>query len=56
MRRYQVGMVTPTFEGDVELAVMWAGQSVDAVRSVRPAAAIVASLVVDAEKALAKNP
>ena len=56
MRRYQVGKVTPTFEGDVELAVMWAGQSVDAVRSVRPAAAIVASLVVDAEKALAKNP
>jgi NAD(P)H-dependent flavin oxidoreductase YrpB (nitropropane dioxygenase family) len=53
MRRYQVGMVTPTFEGDVELAVIWAGQSVDAVRSVRPAAEIVASLVADAEKALA---
>jgi nitronate monooxygenase len=53
MRRYQVGMVTPTFEGDVELAVIWAGQSVSAVRSVRPAAEIVASLVADAEKALA---
>ena len=55
MRRYEVGMVTPTFEGAVELAVMWAGQSVDGVRSVCPAAEIVASLVADAEKALAKG-
>ncbi len=51
--RYSVGIVTPTFEGDVEYAVMYAGESVRAVRDVRPAADIVRDLAREAEVALA---
>ncbi len=51
--RYGVGIVTPTFEGDVEYAVMYAGESVRAVRDVRPSADIVRDLAREAEVALA---
>ena len=51
--RYGVGMVTPTFEGDLGHAVMWAGESVTAVHDVRPAADIVRELAREAEAALA---
>jgi nitronate monooxygenase len=51
-RRYEVGMPTPTFDGDPEDAPLWAGLSVDQVREIKPAGAIVRELVADAEKAL----
>lgn len=53
--RYGVGMVTPTFEGDLDHAVMWAGESVSAVTDVRPAADIVRDLAREAEAALAMS-
>jgi hypothetical protein len=34
-------MVTPMFEGDLEHAVIWAGESVRAAHDIRPAADIV---------------
>lgn len=55
MQRYQVGMITPTFEGDVERAVMWAGESVVGVRDVRPAGDIVRAIAADVELALRAN-
>jgi NAD(P)H-dependent flavin oxidoreductase YrpB (nitropropane dioxygenase family) len=51
--RYEVGMLTPEFEGDPDYAVMWAGESVDAVRDVKPAAEIVRDLMRETEEALA---
>lgn len=51
--RYGVGMVTPTFEGDLEHAVMWAGDSVSAIHDVKPAGDIVRDLAREAEAALA---
>jgi nitronate monooxygenase len=51
--RYGVGILTPTFEGDVDYAVMFAGQSVSAVHDVKPAGDIVRDLARDAESALA---
>jgi nitronate monooxygenase len=55
MQRYQAGMITPTFEGDVESAVMWAGESVSGVREVRGAGDIVARLVDETEAAMAAS-
>ena len=52
MQRYQPGMLTPSFTGDPDDAVMWAGESVDAVREVQPAAEIVRRLVAETEAAL----
>jgi hypothetical protein len=46
-------MLTPEFDGDTEYAVMWAGESVDTVREVKPAAEIVRGLVRETEEALA---
>ena len=51
-QRYQSGMLTPAFDGDPEEAPMWAGESVDAVRDVKPAAEIVRALVRETEAAL----
>lgn len=51
-QRYQSGMLTPSFDGDPEEAPMWAGESVDAVRDVKPAAEIVRDLVRETEAAL----
>jgi nitronate monooxygenase len=51
-RRYEVGMPTPTFDGDPEDAPMWAGLSIDAVRDVKPAGDIVRDLVRETEAAL----
>jgi nitronate monooxygenase len=42
--RYSAIMATSRFEGDIELAPLWAGRSVDHVRASRPAADIVAEL------------
>jgi NAD(P)H-dependent flavin oxidoreductase YrpB (nitropropane dioxygenase family) len=50
--RYGVLMPTPSFEGEVEYLPMWAGESVSAVREIKPAGDIVRELVAETEKAL----
>jgi NAD(P)H-dependent flavin oxidoreductase YrpB (nitropropane dioxygenase family) len=52
-RRYQTGMIVPTFEGNLELAPMWAGESCSVVKVIRPAGDIVRELARDAAAALA---
>jgi nitronate monooxygenase len=51
--RYGAGMLAPTFDGDPEDAVMWAGESVDQVTSVKPAGEIVRQLAREAAAELA---
>lgn len=51
--RYDAGMLVPTFDGDPEDFVMWAGTSVDQVKDLKPAAQIVRDLVRETEDALA---
>jgi NAD(P)H-dependent flavin oxidoreductase YrpB (nitropropane dioxygenase family) len=46
--RYATGMITPEFEGDLDLAPMWAGESCGVVNDVRPAGDIVRDLVAEA--------
>jgi nitronate monooxygenase len=53
LQRYAVGMVQPTFEGQIEYAPMWAGTSVTDVNDIKPAAEIVADLVRETEAASA---
>jgi NAD(P)H-dependent flavin oxidoreductase YrpB (nitropropane dioxygenase family) len=53
-RRYAVGMATRDFEGDLDYAPLWAGESCSVIAEVKPAAEIVAELVRDAEAALAQ--
>jgi len=50
--RYAVGMPTPAFDGDPEDAPLWAGLSVDQVREIKPAGAIVRDPLEEAEEAL----
>jgi nitronate monooxygenase len=50
--RYAIGMPTPTFDGDPEDAPLWAGLSVDQIREIKPAGAIVRDLLEEVEKAL----
>jgi NAD(P)H-dependent flavin oxidoreductase YrpB (nitropropane dioxygenase family) len=47
--RYGVGVATPEFDGDVDYAPLWAGESCSVVNDIRPAAEIVGDLVRDAE-------
>jgi nitronate monooxygenase len=51
--RYAVGVATADFDGDVEYAPLWAGESCSLVNDLKPAAAIVRDLVRDAETAIA---
>jgi NAD(P)H-dependent flavin oxidoreductase YrpB (nitropropane dioxygenase family) len=51
--RYAVGVATADFDGDIEYAPLWAGESCGVVNELKPAAAIVRDLVVDAITALA---
>jgi NAD(P)H-dependent flavin oxidoreductase YrpB (nitropropane dioxygenase family) len=51
--RYATGMLLPTFEGDPELAPMWAGESCSVVKAIRPAGDIVRELASQAAAALA---
>jgi nitronate monooxygenase/enoyl-[acyl-carrier protein] reductase II len=53
--RYEVGMLLPDFQGDVEYAPMWAGRSVNEVNDIKPAGEIVRDLVREAEDALAAS-
>jgi nitronate monooxygenase len=50
--RYATGMATD-FDGDIEYAPMWAGESCSVVNDIKPAAQIVEDLVRDAQAALA---
>jgi NAD(P)H-dependent flavin oxidoreductase YrpB (nitropropane dioxygenase family) len=51
--RYAPGMLTPAFVGDADYGPMWAGESVDVIDEIKPAAEIVGDLVREAEAALA---
>lgn len=51
--RYEARMLVPTFDGDPEDFVMWAGMSVDQVNAIKPAREIVRDLVRETEEALA---
>jgi NAD(P)H-dependent flavin oxidoreductase YrpB (nitropropane dioxygenase family) len=51
--RYSSGMMVPTFEGNPELAPMWAGESCSVVKQIKPAGEIVRELARDAAAALA---
>ena len=52
--RYAVGMVPPSFEGDIEYVPILAGESCGVVNDIKPAAQIVNDLVHEAEVALAQ--
>ena len=54
-RRYAPGMVTAAFEGDLDYAPLWAGESCSVVDDVQPAAAIVQQLVRDAALAIERR-
>jgi NAD(P)H-dependent flavin oxidoreductase YrpB (nitropropane dioxygenase family) len=50
--RYAVGVAGPDFDGNIEDAPLWAGESCAVVTDIRPAAQIVRDLVAEAEAAL----
>jgi NAD(P)H-dependent flavin oxidoreductase YrpB (nitropropane dioxygenase family) len=52
--RYAVGLMPPTFEGELDYAAMLVGESCSLVNGIMPAAEIVRELARDAEKALAE--
>jgi len=54
--RYAVGIAGPGFDGDIDDAPLWAGESCAVVNDVKPAAVIMAELVRDAEAALTRLP
>jgi NAD(P)H-dependent flavin oxidoreductase YrpB (nitropropane dioxygenase family) len=51
--RYAVGVATADFDGDIDYAPLWAGESCSVVNDLKPAATIVRDLARDAEAALA---
>ncbi|TME04270.1 MAG: nitronate monooxygenase [Chloroflexi bacterium] len=46
--RYAVGSVPPEFDGDIEYAPLWAGESCSVVNDIKPAAEIIRDLVGEA--------
>jgi len=50
--RYAVGTAPPDFDGDIEYAPLWAGESCTVVNDIKPAAEIVRDLIRDAEASL----
>jgi len=50
--RYAIGTVPPDFDGDVEYAPLWAGESCTVVNDIKPAGEIVRDLARDAQAAL----
>ncbi|HUP33462.1 MAG TPA: nitronate monooxygenase [Gaiellaceae bacterium] len=52
--RYASFMMTPLFEGDVELGPLWAGESAALVNEILPAGEIVRRLAVEADEVLAR--
>jgi NAD(P)H-dependent flavin oxidoreductase YrpB (nitropropane dioxygenase family) len=49
--RYSVGVPGPDFDGDIDDAPLWAGESCGDVHDIKPAAEVIADLVVDATSA-----
>jgi len=54
--RYAVGVAGPDFDGDLEYAPLWAGESCAVVKDVKPAAAIVQDLAREAAGQLCTAP
>ena len=54
--RYAVGVAGPDFDGDIDDAPLWAGESCTVVHDIKPAAQIVSDLVAEAEAALGQPP
>lgn len=54
--RYSVGLMPPTFEGDLDYAAMLVGESCEVVNDIKPAGEIVRDLVREAELALSAAP
>ena len=54
VRRWGSHMLTPWFEGDLELAPMWAGESVELVREILPAGEVVRRVASEADAVLAR--
>ncbi|HXI96946.1 MAG TPA: nitronate monooxygenase [Candidatus Acidoferrum sp.] len=52
--RYAVGTAPPDFEGDIDYAPLWAGESCTVVNDIKPAGEIVRDLVRDAEASMAR--
>jgi nitronate monooxygenase len=50
--RYAIGSAPPDFDGDIEYAPLWAGESCSVVNDIKPAGQIVRDLVRDAKAAL----
>jgi len=53
--RYAIGTAPPDFEGDIDYAPMWAGESCSVVNDIKPAGEIVRLLIRDAEGAMARD-
>ncbi len=51
--RYSIGTAPPDFDGDIEYAPLWAGESCSDVNDIKPAERIVSDLVREAEAELA---
>lgn len=52
--RWASFMLTPWFEGDVELGPMWAGESVELVKEILPAGEVVRRIAAEADETLAR--
>jgi nitronate monooxygenase len=50
--RYAIGSAPPDFDGDIEYAPLWAGESCTVVNDIKPAGDIVRELIRDAQAAL----
>jgi len=48
-------MVTPEYDGDLEYAPLWCGESCTLVNDIRPAAEVVRQIVNEAVEALSPN-
>ncbi|TMF44536.1 MAG: nitronate monooxygenase [Chloroflexi bacterium] len=51
--RYAIGVAPPDFDGDIEYAPLWAGESCSVVNDIKPAGDIVRDLARDADAILA---
>jgi nitronate monooxygenase/enoyl-[acyl-carrier protein] reductase II len=54
--RYAAAVATPDFDGEIDYAPLWAGESCSVVNEIKPAASIVRDLARDAEATLAAPP
>ena len=54
--RYSAFLATPGFEGDLDYAALYCGESSTLVHDIKPAAAIVRDLVREAEGVLTQLP